>query len=316
MRAGTYVIPCRPFYGVLPGNHSHQSIGKNEMLVLSNFWYKVCFFSRFRLLMHPFIPRLTKKQIKFVIISVHVLSLVIIIPYVSFLKLEDHECIEQWPQLGYRQAYTVVLFLAQYALPLVFMTTMYTVALVKLYNVTSNTSQMRMESQHPRRVSANRRKISGSSQFSETNNNAAGNGKKNPIRKLSSRVAYTMSRGFDVESNVRVTMMFIVIVAIFAIFMLPNQIVWLWMDFGAGNDHIRLNLIKIVCWLFTYTNCVCNPVIFVIFCKEFRTEILIFPRRLLRKRRQRLSISRSSVPAADLEIRRCQLRRLSPPASL
>lgn len=266
--------------------------------------------------MHPFIPRLTKKQIKFVIISVHVLSLVIIIPYVSFLKLEDHECIEQWPQLGYRQAYTVVLFLAQYALPLVFMTTMYTVALVKLYNVTSNTSQMRMESQHPRRVSANRRKISGSSQFSETNNNAAGNGKKNPIRKLSSRVAYTMSRGFDVESNVRVTMMFIVIVAIFAIFMLPNQIVWLWMDFGAGNDHIRLNLIKIVCWLFTYTNCVCNPVIFVIFCKEFRTEILIFPRRLLTKRRQRLSISRSSVPTADLEIRRCELRRLSPPASL
>ena len=266
--------------------------------------------------MHPFIPRLTKKQIKFVIISVHVLSLVIIIPYVSFLKLEDHECIEQWPQLGYRQAYTVVLFLAQYALPLVFMTTMYTIALVKLYNVTSNTSQMRVESQQPRRVSANRRKISVSSQFSETNNNAAGNGKKNPIRKLSSRVAYTMSRGFDAESNVRVTKMFIVIVAIFAIFMLPNQIVWLWMDFGAGNDHIRLNVIKIVCWLFTYTNCVFNPVIFVIFCKEFRTEILTFPKRLLRKPRQRLSISRSSVPAADLERRRCELRRLSPPASL
>ena len=125
-----------------------------------------------------------------------------------------------------------------------------------------------------------------------------------------------MSRGLDAESNVRVTKMFIVIVAIFAIFMLPNQIVWLWMDFGAGNDHIRLNVIKIVCWLFTYTNCVFNPVIFVIFCKEFRTEILTFPKRLLRKPRQRLSISRSSVPAADLERRRCELRRLSPPASL
>lgn len=261
--------------------------------------------------MHPFTPRLTKQQINFIIISIHLTSLSIIVPYVNFLKLQDHECLEKWPKLGYRQAYTLVLFMAQYALPLLFMSTMYALALIKLYKVTSNATQMRIvESQHsrkiaasPRTVSANSRnasvvfrKISLSSQFTvEATNNSSGSSRGTRIRRLSSRVVYNMRHGCDLESNVRVTKMFIAIVAIFAIFMLPNQIVWLWIDFGGGQRHFQLNTIKIICWLFTYTNCVCNPFIFITFFKDFRSEVLALPRRLWKRPSSfRLSISRSS----------------------
>lgn len=249
--------------------------------------------------MHPFTPRLTKRQIKFIIVSIHVLSLAVIAPYIKFLKLEDQECVEQWPKFSYRQAYTVTLFLAQYALPLVFMTTVYVLALTKLYNVSSNTTRMRsMESEKLRKAS-------------EMNNNASHRG---AVRKLSSRVAYNMKHGFEVESNVRVTKMFVAVVVIFAIFMLPNQVVWLWSDFGGGQHHYQLNTIKIICWLFTYTNSVCNPVIFMIFCKEFRAELSAFPKKLRNGPRPRLSLSRSS--GATTECIRSASPHSSPVASL
>ena len=304
--------------------------------------------------MHPFTPRLTKTQIKFLIAGIHLLSLSIIAPYVVFLKLEDHMCIEQWPKLWYRQAYTLVLFMTQYALPLLFMTTVYALALIKLYNVTSNASSMRVKegnissrrswevSVHSRGVSVNHRdvsdnsrkvskslrtcsesskevainsreasanscrvtvssrkvsiisrKVSSSSQIGcETSNDLFGNG--NRIRRLSSRVAYNTKQGCEIDSNVRVTKLFIAIVAIFAIFMLPNQMLWLWIDFGAGLHHEQLNIVKIICWLFTYTNCVCNPIIFITFFKDFRSEVVSLPKRLWKRPGSRLSVSRRS----------------------
>lgn len=290
--------------------------------------------------MHPFTPRLTKTQIKFLIAGIHLLSLSVIVPYVVFLKLEDNMCIEQWPKLWYRQLYTLVLFMTQYALPLFFMTTVYALALIKLYNVTSNASSMRVKEENtssrrsrevsvnsrgvavnPRDVSDNSRKVSESLRTSsensrqvpissrkssvisrkvssssqlgcETSNDLFSNG--NRIRRLSSRVAYNVKQGCQIDSNVRVTKLFIAIVAIFAIFMLPNQVLWLWIDFGAGLRHERLNIVKIICWLFTYTNCVCNPVIFITFFKDFRSEVVALPKRLWKRPSSRLSVSRWS----------------------
>ena len=64
--------------------------------------------------------------------------------------------------------------------------------------------------------------------------------------------------------------MFIVVVVVFAIFMFPNQVVWLWADFGGGINSPDFTKLSIICWLFTYTNCVVNPVIFGVFSKDFR----------------------------------------------
>jgi hypothetical protein len=68
--------------------------------------------------------------------------------------------------------------------------------------------------------------------------------------------------------------MFITVVIVFAIFMLPNQVVWLWSDFGGGHRSSSFGNIVIVCCLFTYANCVSNPIIFAIFSPDFRFGFL------------------------------------------
>ena len=70
--------------------------------------------------------------------------------------------------------------------------------------------------------------------------------------------------------NAKAMKMFIIIVIVFAIFMFPNQVVWLWADFGGRDKTSNFRKISIVCWLFTYTNCVVNPVILGVLSKDFR----------------------------------------------
>lgn len=238
---------------------------------------------RFRLMMHPFTPRLTETQIKLLILSIYTLSMAIVVPYIIFLKLQDDQCIESWPKFSYRQAYTGILFLVQYALPLAFMTLMYTLALSKLYTVTSNATQMRIV------------KPKNFCKTAKIKQNAVKS--KTTDRKLTMRI----KDGFKLKSNVRVTKMFIIVVVIFAIFMLPNQVLWLWSDFGGGEQHKNLNTIKIICWLFTYANCVLNPFIFVFYCKEFRARLrrMVFPRKMCNRSKTQLNITRSSEPAIE-----------------
>ena len=238
--------------------------------------------------MHPFTPKLTKTQIKMIILGIHVFSLALVVPYICFLTLEGDECVEKWPTFGYRQAYTVVLFSSQYGVPLIFMVIVYAGALKKLYFVAYRTLHMRsMEHENLReKASAN-------------NDDAGGKG---PLRKISARVSHCMKHAVEMKSNVRATKMFIVIVVVFAFFMLPNQAMWLWSDFGGGYDHVHLNTIRIACWLFTYTNCVCNPLIFMIFGKDFRAAFLAGPMRLFKSSRPRLSISRMSAPETETTI--------------
>lgn len=214
---------------------------------------------RYRLIMHPFKTRLSMKQICILICLVHVFSLVAVSPYVYVLSLRNGSCDENWPEFSYRQAYTLFLFLVQYGLPLCFMVVMYGLAVRALYassakmrdnSITSNMSQLvRRESEVSQK---NPRKVSTTNSI---------------MRKLS-----TISARIDIWStpNAKAMQMFIVVVVVFAIFMFPNQVVWVWADFGGGINSPNFTNISIVCWLFTYTNCVVNPIIFGVFSKDFR----------------------------------------------
>ena len=214
---------------------------------------------RYRLIMHPFKTRLSMKQICILICLVHVFSLVAVSPYVYVLSLRNGSCDENWPEFSYRQAYTLFLFLVQYGLPLCFMVVMYGLAVRALYassakmrdnSITSNMSQLvRRESEASQK---NPRKVSTTNSI---------------MRKLS-----TISARIDIWStpNAKAMQMFIVVVVVFAIFMFPNQVVWVWADFGGGINSPNFTNISIVCWLFTYTNCVVNPIIFGVFSKDFR----------------------------------------------
>lgn len=203
---------------------------------------------RYRLIMHPFKTKLSSKHIKLIIFAIHLVSLLFVLPYVNALKLQDEYCNESWPKgFPYRKAYTIALFLIQYSVPLVFMVVMYAMA---VKNLRLSTHKMRKNSI---RSYSEQRKISRSE--SDTS-------KKTKILKA--------AKSFWTTPNAKATKMFIVVVAVFAIFMFPNQILWMWLDLGQNASHPYLNLIKVVCWLFTYTNSVVNPFIYCLYCKDFR----------------------------------------------
>ena len=190
---------------------------------------------RYRIIMHPFKCKLTSKHVKIFIAVIHFTSLVMVSPYMNALKLRDASCDEHWPEFSHRQFYTFSLFLVQYAVPLMYMIVMYTLA-VRNLNVSSG--KMRKCSIKGRHALLSKKKS---------------NHLNNP--------------------NALATKMFILVVLVFAIFMFPNQVIWLWADFGNGLEHPNFRMIANICWLFTYTNSVCNPVIYFMFSKDFRTGL-------------------------------------------
>ena len=72
------------------------------------------------------------------------------------------------------------------------------------------------------------------------------------------------------EQNIQVTKMFIVAVIVFSLSMFPNQVLWLWVDFGNGKDSDYFAIISAICWLFTYSNSVLNAIMYGFYSREFR----------------------------------------------
>ena len=214
---------------------------------------------RYRIIMHPFKIRLSIRQICVLISLVHVFSLAAVTPYGYVLALTNGSCEENWPQFTYRQAYTFFLFLVQYGLPLMFMIVMYALAVRALCNTSARTRANSISANTPRFI-VKKLKI-------DAKKTQRGVLRSNSVFK---RLGALRTRSIWSTPNAKATKMFIVVVVVFAIFMFPNQVVWLWADFGGGINSPNFNKLSIICWLFTYTNSVVNPVIFGVFSKDFR----------------------------------------------
>lgn len=215
---------------------------------------------RYRVIMHPFKPRLTMVKIKCIIAAIYVFSLLMVSPYSYVLVLKESECQETWPDITYKKYYTLGLFMVQYLLPLTFMVAMYSLALKNLYTSTDKTSRRKAEKEQ----------ASLSSEPASTSTSSEPRLRKvsstvRLVRKLSS----TVRRGTN-EANKRATKMFLAIVVVFTVCMFPNQALWLWADFSNGGGNPMFLKAVIICWLFTYSNSVCNPVIYAVFSRDFR----------------------------------------------
>ena len=211
---------------------------------------------RYRLIMHPFKTRLSRKQVYLMICIVHVFSLVAVSPYVYVLTLQGGSCKELWPGFTYRQAYSLFLCLSQYVLPLTFMVIVYGLAIRTLYNTSARVRGSSIkEKAHQQEVTSKKPQCKHSCRISKTG----------AIARRISHIPSIWS-----SPNAKAMKIFIIIVIVFAIFMFPNQVVWLWADFGGRNKTSNFRKISIVCWLFTYTNCVVNPVILGVLSKDFR----------------------------------------------
>lgn len=199
----------------------------------------ICY-DRYRAVVHPFkARRVTKTHIKHCIFVIHFTSCIFTIPYAVVLDLQGHDCNELWPSpvASYRRAYTLILFLVQYGIPLTLMIALHGLALKTLCG----------QSKHLREGSKH-------SNVSES------------ISSLQFRISARKK-----EQNIHVTKMFVVIVMVFALSMFPNQVLWLWVDFGNGGENEYFAIISAVCRLFTYSNSVLNPVIYGFYSREFRS---------------------------------------------
>ena len=203
---------------------------------------------RYRQIMHPFKGRLTKRQVVKSIIAAYIFSLLLVCPYIVVLRFENNACKEQWPGELYKQLYTMLLFLVQYLLPLLFMVFMYSLAVRNLYKASDRTRKEKITDKPAR------------------------NSPRLQTRSKTRSIKW-LSRLASIETNKRATKMFIMIVIVFAVFMFPNQVIWLWVVFHGGDTlppSADLSTAFIACLLFTYTNSVVNPLIFNRMCPEFR----------------------------------------------
>lgn len=219
---------------------------------------------RYRVIMHPFKARLTMVKIKCIIVAIYLFCLLMVTPYSYVLALKGSECRETWPDISYKKYYTLALFMVQYCLPLTFMVVMYSLALKNLYTTTDKTSTRKAEKEQAE-LSSRVSSVSGNSSTSAEPKLKKVSSTVRLVRKLSS----TVRRG-TTEANKRATKMFLAIVVVFTICMFPNQALWLWADFSNGADNPNFLKAVIICWLFTYSNSVCNPVIYAVFSRDFR----------------------------------------------
>lgn len=206
----------------------------------------ICY-DRFRAVVHPFKARLvTKTHIKLCIFAIHLTSCVFTIPYAVVLRLQGDDCHEQWPSpiSTYRKAYTLILFLVQYGIPLILMVSLHSLALMTLRGQSNDTELLREGSTRSR----SRSTLSNASQTS-----------------LQFKIAARKK-----EQNVRVAKIFVMVVMVFTLSMFPNQVLWLWVDFGNGAENEYFAIISAVCRLFTYSNSILNPIIYGFYSREFR----------------------------------------------
>ena len=198
---------------------------------------------RFRILVKPFTGHISTGKSAMFLFIIHAFSIGLCIPYFIALDYNESEmsCSESWTSVHYRQTYTIVLFLCQYALPLITMTIAYVLIYHSLHSDLTRLLSVASESR-------DRRSHSRTSTFSKD--------------------SMEFKRK---EQNIRLAKMFVIVVVVFAISMFPNQVLWLWVDFGNGADHKYFHYISVVCRICTYANSVLNPFIYALKSREFRS---------------------------------------------
>ena len=93
-------------------------------------------FERYRALIHPMVPRSTAYGLRVKLALIWAWAAVVGAPSLYAYKLDmtrsSYQCIEQWPTHGYRQGYTIFIFLMNYAIPLGYIFISYIVIVIRL----------------------------------------------------------------------------------------------------------------------------------------------------------------------------------------
>ena len=186
--------------------------------------------NRYWAIVYPLQNQMTKRHAKGFIFAIWLLSALFTLPYILVLRLDEEtmSCEEHWPvNPNYRKAYTLSLFLVEYAVPLT------VISLVYL------------------KIAREMRKCIKKRKISCTNRD--------------------LSKSHQMERK-RVVRMLVVVTALFAICVLPNNIMWLWLDFGNGGEYEHFWDVVAVTNIILFANSAANPIAYTICHDNFREE--------------------------------------------
>jgi len=215
------------------------------------------------------------------IVLIHVYGLITIIPYMTTVKVGVKNCTrvceETWSETS-GKAYTIVLFLLQYAIPLPVMIVLYTKAWIHLKRQNDRTIRLSEEARTARSMSMvsqdypRRRASNLTSTYRNEFKNMLLSFCFAPCRyqmlrrqqrqqgsMISSVGDEYFVANYRRRQTIRTFLIFLLIIVIFAVSSLPNQIKWLLITFhkkhpSAWANH-TINVLH-------YANCVTNPFIF------------------------------------------------------
>lgn len=189
--------------------------------------------NRFWAIVHPLSKQMRKKNAAAVIAFIWVICVILTVPYVLVLRLDEEsmECVESWPGKSYRKAYTASLFALQYVLPLIVITIAYLTIGLELRHCANVKNALAV-------------------------NAALYQAHQNEARK--------------------VVRMLIVVTLLFAICVLPNNVMWLWLDFGDGEAYPHFWDVVAFTNIVLFANSAANPIAYTICHENFREEFKLY----------------------------------------
>lgn len=218
------------------GNVLCKTVYPLQTILMAVSVYTLLFMSweRHRSVMPPLKPKLKAKRAVAIVFFLWIASISLVGPYIAILRVEKAdgrtECSESWPRAYHPKVFTLAVFIALYVLPLFFITANYIRISQKLWR-----DIQRMQKA-----------------IGEKNGNS-----KKPL---------TQARA---QRNMRIVRIFIIVVIAFSLCMLPNHVMWIWGDFGAGREYENFNTIIVFCFILVYSNSAINPFIFVFLHRRY-----------------------------------------------
>ena len=224
-------------------------------------------------------PRFTIRQTGFIIATIWFTSLLLVLPYVVALRVINDECKEIWPNESFRRTYTVGLFVFQYALPLTIIAIAYTKVVLRLREQAA-----RMTRNFETTIKLPSNAIDDNWSFKTYLTPAVHDDISLPSplpeprfvhRKwmqpcLNSGNCAGEKEARRLQHNTKIVKMLVSVVLCYAICLLPNQVVWLWYEFGSGQMFPHIDELLTFGSIMVYINSSINPLLYAGMNEQFR----------------------------------------------
>lgn len=237
---------------------------------------------RFTAIKFPFSYNKLRCRSKFFIIFCHSIALICTLPYIVVSTYEEtiQDCNETWSDIS-GAIYTLFLCMMQYVIPLPLIIAIYSLAwlMIKKQNdeIVSLAEKEKETDEISKQFSGESHTLVNQRNMGLQRNSSIKNTERN-LQQQKSKVAFSSAIAINRQKQTAgILRLFIVIVIVFSIFMLPNQISWILST--VKGQRFSKKWWTVSDWL-TYTNSIVNPIIYGL-NKKYRQVYMSILKRFL-----------------------------------